>query len=114
MTAARVALASLALVALLSACGSGGGTKSSTVSTAGADLARGKTVFVEKCGGCHVLKDAGTKGIIGGSLDGLKLKKAFVEQRVRFGGNGMPGFDDTLSDDDIAAVVAYTLKAGDR
>ena len=109
MMVARFAFVPLGLVALASACGSGGGEKSSTP---GSELARGKTVFVEKCGGCHSLRAAGTKGIVGGSLDGLRLKKAFIDQRVRFGGGGMPGFHDTLSDDDIAAVVAYTLKAG--
>jgi mono/diheme cytochrome c family protein len=109
MTAARLVFVPLGLVALASACGSDGAKKSSTPR---AELARGKTVFVEKCGGCHSLKAAGTKGIVGGSLDGFRLKQEFVEQRVRFGGGGMPGFDDTLSDDDIAAVVAYTLKAG--
>jgi mono/diheme cytochrome c family protein len=109
MTAGRFAFVPVGLVALASACGSGGAEKSSTPK---AELARGKTVFVEKCGGCHSLKAAGTKGIVGGSLDGLRLKRAFVDQRVRFGGGGMPGFDDTLSDDDIAAVVAYTVKAG--
>jgi cytochrome c6 len=111
MPAARFVFVPVGLVALAAACGSGGDEKSSAP---GAELVRGKTVFVEKCGGCHRLKAAGTKGIVGGSLDGLRLKKAFVEQRVRFGGGGMPGFDDTLSHDDIAAVVAFTLKAGGR
>ena len=33
------------------------------------DLARGKTLFVQKCGSCHVLARAGTTGTIGPSLD---------------------------------------------
>jgi cytochrome c551 len=100
-------LTAVPLVALAAGCGSsGGGGKSSA-----ADLARGKTVFVEKCGGCHSLKAAGTKGIVGGPLDGVRLRKEFVEQRVRFGGNGMPGFDDTLSDGDVAAVTDFVVSA---
>ncbi len=34
-----------------------------------ADLIAGKKAFVEKCGSCHVLERAGTKGIAGPSLD---------------------------------------------
>jgi mono/diheme cytochrome c family protein len=33
------------------------------------DLVNGKTLFVEKCGSCHVLERAGTKGTIGPNLD---------------------------------------------
>lgn len=45
----------------LSACGSGG--------EAPADLVAGKQVFVEKCGACHTLSRAGTKGTTGPNLD---------------------------------------------
>ncbi len=34
-----------------------------------ADLANGKTLFTQQCGGCHVLEDAGTKGVQGPNLD---------------------------------------------
>ena len=44
----------------LSACGAG---------TADADLANGKKLFTQGCGGCHTMVDAGTKGIIGPNLD---------------------------------------------
>jgi mono/diheme cytochrome c family protein len=33
------------------------------------DAQRGKELFVEKCGSCHVLADAGTRGVIGPNLD---------------------------------------------
>jgi mono/diheme cytochrome c family protein len=33
------------------------------------DAQRGKQLFVEKCGSCHVLADAGTRGVIGPNLD---------------------------------------------
>lgn len=34
-----------------------------------ADLAKGKELFTAKCGGCHVLADAGSKGVSGPDLD---------------------------------------------
>ncbi len=33
------------------------------------DRSNGKDLFVQKCGGCHTLADAGTKGQIGPNLD---------------------------------------------
>ena len=33
------------------------------------DLVQGKTLFVQKCGSCHALKRAGTKGVQGPNLD---------------------------------------------
>jgi len=33
------------------------------------DLVNGKTLFVQNCGACHVLKRAGTKGVSGPNLD---------------------------------------------
>ena len=34
-----------------------------------ADLAAGKQTFVNLCGSCHTLADAGTKGVIGPNMD---------------------------------------------
>lgn len=54
--------ASASMLALgLSACGSGGDEP--------ADLVAGKQQFVQKCGACHVLNRAGTKGVTGPNLD---------------------------------------------
>jgi mono/diheme cytochrome c family protein len=44
----------------LSACGGSGEP---------ADLAAGKQKFVQLCGSCHTLADAGTKGLIGPNMD---------------------------------------------
>ena len=33
------------------------------------DLAKGRQLFTQRCGTCHVLADAGTKGVIGPNLD---------------------------------------------
>src|SRR3954447_11293341 len=61
----RAALAGLAVagtVAALSACSAqrGGGTP---------DLIAGKQLFVSKCGSCHTLARAQTKGTVGPNLD---------------------------------------------
>jgi plastocyanin len=58
--AALGALAAASAV-LLSACG--------TSSTGDANLITGKRLFVSKCGSCHVLGRAGTKGTVGPNLD---------------------------------------------
>ena len=59
--AAAPALAAAALLA--AGCGTGG------ISKGKADTAHGKQLFVEKCGSCHTLADAGTQGKIGPNLD---------------------------------------------
>ncbi len=54
-----LALAALAAIALpASGCG-----------TSTADVARGRTLFVHKCGVCHELAEAGSKGQVGPNLD---------------------------------------------
>jgi plastocyanin len=58
------------------------------------DLANGKTMFVQKCGSCHVLARAGTKGTTGPSLD-----VAFAQSRR----NG-------LGEDTFAGVVHDQIK----
>jgi plastocyanin len=52
-----------------------------------ADLVNGKTLFTEKCGACHTLARANTKGIQGPNLDA-----AFTEARAQgFGTSGIKG-----------------------
>jgi plastocyanin len=65
--------AAVAVVALVAGCGRGNKP----------DLVNGKTLFVQKCGSCHTLARAGTKGIQGPNLDA-----AFVEARQQ-------GFEDS-------------------
>src|SRR3954454_6981493 len=48
-------------VALLSGCGG--------LTDQGDDVVNGKQLFVAKCGACHVLGRAGTKGVTGPNLD---------------------------------------------
>ena len=56
------ALAALLPAAALFAAGCGGTGND-------ADLVAGKQLFVKKCGSCHVLNHAGTKGVTGPNLD---------------------------------------------
>ena len=68
----------VALAGLIVGCG-GRGPK--------ADLAHGKTLFVQKCGSCHTLARAGTKGTQGPNLDA-----AFTEARAQgFKDSGIQG-----------------------
>jgi len=56
----------LALAALLA---SGCGSASALYNDGKGDQAAGKELFVQKCGSCHTLGDAGTSGQIGPNLD---------------------------------------------
>jgi mono/diheme cytochrome c family protein len=73
--------AALAGIALTSAgCGTGG------LSSGKADLTNGKKLFVEKCGSCHTLADAGTQGKIGPNLDDAfsgSREQGFAESTIR-------------------------------
>jgi cbb3-type cytochrome c oxidase subunit III len=54
----------VAVVLLLSACGTGG-----SVSSASADLQNGRKVFQDTCAGCHTMAAAGSTATIGPNLD---------------------------------------------
>lgn len=78
------------------------------------DAAKGKEVF-EQCGVCHSATTDEKK--MGPSLKGLykkatlksgkKVTDATVAEIVNKGGNGMPGFAETLSADERADLLAY-------
>jgi mono/diheme cytochrome c family protein len=51
-----------AAIAVLSGCGTGGFSDEGNQST-------GRELFISRCGGCHVLAEAGTAGTIGPNLD---------------------------------------------
>jgi mono/diheme cytochrome c family protein len=108
------------LIAALAAtgCGSGG-------LTSGGDAARGKELFLNEgqCGSCHVLADAGSKGVIGPNLDDAFLQarhdglgeatiRAVVRDQISYpvenpttGSPGMPA--DLVTGEDADAVAAY-------
>lgn len=103
-----VAVASAgALLLTLSGCGTGGYTSSGSQGA-------GKELFVQACGGCHALADAGTSGTIGPNLDDAfaQAREAgmtsdtftqVVAGQIRYpiettstGAPGMPAVDQTL------------------
>jgi mono/diheme cytochrome c family protein len=64
------ALGALVVALLAAGCGSVGYSQGT------GDRTKGKELFTQKCGSCHTLADAGSKGQIGPNLDG-----AFYESR---------------------------------
>ena len=126
--------AGLALGAGLSACGG----------SDDADLVAGKKAFVQKCGSCHVLERAGTKGNVGPNLDAAFVRgkedgfndksiEGVVRQQILYPSNGgkteervggvagngiMPDADALELEgdavDDIAAYVASAAGEGGK
>jgi mono/diheme cytochrome c family protein len=106
------------------------GTLPTTTAQAAAkgDATAGAALFkAQGCGGCHVFKPAGTNGKIGPDLDNLakyaqqanqgplatftfdsiKNPSAYIQPGFQ---NVMPNFGQTLSDKQIADLVAYLTK----
>jgi sulfite dehydrogenase len=77
------------------------------------DAKAGKVVFTTTagCASCHTLKDAAAVGTIGPNLDNAQPEKALIFERVTKGKGQMPSFKGTLSDTQIADVVAYVYSA---
>jgi plastocyanin len=75
-----------------------------------ADLVHGKTLFVQKCGSCHTLARAGTKGIQGPNLDA-----AFQSMRAQgFGASGIRGVvRDQISHVRRGSIMPLNLVKGD-
>lgn len=78
--------------------------------------ASGKHLFQDQCGGCHNADSRDTK--VGPGLKGLfrhptlpisgkKVSEAAVRSQIDDGGNGMPSFDQLLSDNDKDSLIAY-------
>jgi uncharacterized cupredoxin-like copper-binding protein len=103
-------LAALGGLVLASGCG---GSKP--------DAAKGKQLFTQRCGSCHTLADAGTKGIIGPNLDdafkqaiadglGRDTVEGVVDEQIAFPQGGqMPA--NLVRGDDRKAVAAYVAEA---
>ena len=110
-----VSAACAALSLGLAACGTGG-------YVSGGSQGAGKKLFVDRCGGCHTLADAGTAGTVGPDLDDAfaQAREAgmtsgtftqVVAEQIRIpiqtpstGATGMPGPDQTLpACDDVAS-----------
>jgi cytochrome c553 len=112
---AGVLLAAL-IVAVVSGCGTGGPAE-------GGDANQGKKLFIGegKCGGCHELKDAASRGQIGPNLDeAFQQDKAegyeesgiqnVVLDQIRFPREGSVMPADLVEGDDAVNVAAYVAK----
>jgi mono/diheme cytochrome c family protein len=86
---------------------SGGAPAPAAPGASTAALAVGKSVFKSKCGSCHALAAANTRGGLGPDLDQLAPAKATVARQVRAGGGQMPSFAAALTPAQIDAVAAY-------
>jgi len=95
---------------------SGGATKGGGKKAAGGNggaanaavLAKGKQLFMQNCGTCHTLADAGTQGKVGPVLDQVKPDKALVLSAIKNGGLGsgtMP--KNIVTGADAQAVATY-------
>lgn len=85
------------------------------------DLAAGKQVFTQKCGACHVLANAGTKGVQGPNLDlafkesiddglGRSTIEGVVREQIRVPFGEMPAkIVEGQTADDVAAYVADAI-----
>ena len=78
------------------------------------DPAKGKEVF-EQCAMCHNADSVekkmgpGLKGLFKRDkmADGKKVTEANIRARIDDGGNGMPGYKDTLDDQQKEDLIAY-------
>jgi cbb3-type cytochrome c oxidase subunit III len=107
----------LAIALLAAGCGTGG-------LASGGDQSQGKTLFLDKCAGCHTLADAGSHGVQGPDLDeafkysrNQGFEQVTIEQVVRdqieLAAPPMP--QNLVTGADADAVAAYVAAvAGKR
>jgi uncharacterized cupredoxin-like copper-binding protein len=105
--------AALSAAVLAAGTGCGGGENP--------DVARGKELFTQRCGACHTLQNAGTKGVQGPNLDlafkqsvadgiGRNTIAGVVEKQIDVPqGREMPA--DLVKGKDAVAVGAYVASA---
>jgi mono/diheme cytochrome c family protein len=127
----RVALILVAVPAalLLAGCGSEGVVSPTPVKVVGSlpkptlepatpafklkgDPVAGKKIFLKTgCVGCHTLADAHATGTVGPNLDQAQPDYRLATARVTLGKGAMPSFKGQLTDQQIADVAAYVVKA---
>ena len=72
------------------------------------DPEAGEGVFADNCSTCHGADGGGGNG--GPSILNLKRSPEDVLQQIEKGGGGMPGFESTLTPQQIADVYEYVLQ----
>lgn len=107
MSRLSVALAGVALLAAGAAYGD---------NHEGGDAAQGKEAFQQRCLVCHFEDSAdkkigpGLAGIKDGELpSGKEASRENVLENLNKGGNGMPAFEQMLSEEEKANITAYVL-----
>jgi len=73
---------------------------------------RGRVLFVQQCGSCHKLSDAGTPGIVGKDLDGVRPSYGDVLTAIVDGPGTMP--EALVTGRDARAVAAYVARVAGR
>lgn len=113
-------VATVAVSALVGLAGCGG----DDIKGSRADLVHGKQLFVERCGACHTLARAGTRGNVGPDLDaafaqsiadgfGRSSVRGVVHEQILYPNSRMPAKLVTgQSAVDIAAYVANAASKG--
>jgi mono/diheme cytochrome c family protein len=91
----RAALLSLAALALVG-CGTGG----LAADDGNIDIGEGKLLFNQRCGGCHTLEEAGTRGSTGNPSGGPNLDEAFAASREE-------GFDESTIREVVLDQIAF-------
>jgi mono/diheme cytochrome c family protein len=125
----RLLLLAILAAALLAGCGSEGVTSPAPETVIGSlpkpaavpdtpaskltgDAAAGKTIFTSAgCVSCHTLAAANATGTVGPNLDQAKPDFKLATARVTLGKGVMPSFKGQLSDQQIADVASYVVKA---
>jgi mono/diheme cytochrome c family protein len=126
---ALISLAALAIGLLLAGCGSEGVVGATPRTVVGTlpkptlepatpafkltgDPVAGKKIFLSAgCVGCHTLADAHATGTVGPNLDQAKPDYRLATARITLGKGAMPSFKGQLSDQQIADVASYVVKA---
>jgi mono/diheme cytochrome c family protein len=76
------------------------------------DPKAGSAIFQKSgCGACHTLAEAHASGTVGPNLDQAHPTYQLATARVTLGKSPMPSFKGQLSDQQIADVAAYVVKA---
>jgi len=115
VSATLVTLATAA--AVVSGCASQAPVQSSD------NLVKGKQLFVERCGACHTMARAGTKGTQGPNLDaafrqslrdgfGRSTVRGVVYEQIRYPNAEMPA--DLVKGDQVGDVAAYVATSAAR
>jgi mono/diheme cytochrome c family protein len=106
----------IAVLALLAAaCGGGGATETTaapaaTAAPSGGDVALGETIFQQNCAACHGADLSGGVGKpLNAGSDAAAKSDAELLQIITNGvsGTAMPAWGSSLSEEEIAAVLAY-------